>query len=351
MSADGIRLFPAGNEDLKPERSLCRKHTANSGVLFTKKGKHMELKDMKKVLILGAGTMGQQIGYVCAMHGYNVTLYDISEDILKASLTRMEKLGLSYFVPVGRITAQQHAEIMSRVTTTSYPAKAAAEADIINESVPEDPRLKAKVFAQFNELCPERTIFTTNASLLMPSKFAEATGRPKRFLALHFHDLRVNNVVDVMPHPGTDPAVAELVYDFATSIGQIAIRLKRESSGYVFNAMLSNLFFTAMTLVTTGVASIEDVDRAWIGTTHMPMGPFGLMDQTGLKTVWSILNNWASNPQDANDINLDHVRLNADFVKQYVDKGELGAKTKKGFYSYPTPAYAQPGFLSGTDKK
>jgi len=310
----------------------------------------MELKDIKKVLILGAGTMGQQIGYVCAMHGYNVTLYDISDDILKASLHRVEKLGSSFFVPTGKVTAGQHAEIMGRITVTSDPAAAAKDADIVNESVPEDPRIKGKVFAQFNALCPERTIFTTNASLVMPSLFAAATGRPKKFLALHFHDLRVNNVVDVMPHPETEPAATELVHDFAVSIGQIPIMLKRESSGYVFNAMLSNLFFTAMTLVTTGVASIEDVDRAWMGTTNMSMGPFGLMDQTGLKTVLSILEYWSANPQAAQDIKREHVLLNAEFVKQYVDKGELGAKTKKGFYAYPAPAYAQKDFLSGKVK-
>ncbi len=311
----------------------------------------MELKDIKKVLILGAGTMGQQIGYVCAMHGYDVTLYDVSDDILSASMKRIEKLGSSWFVPIGRVTAEQHQAIMGRITATSDPASAAGDADIINESVPEDPALKAKVFAQFNGLCPERTIFTTNTSLLMPSKVAAGTGRPEKFVALHFHDLRVNNVVDVMPHPGTDPAVTALVHDFAVSIGQIVIMLKRESTGYVFNAMLSNLFYTAMTLVTTGVASIEDVDRAWMGTTHMPMGPFGLMDQTGLKTVWTILDYWAKNPQDTQGIHLDNLRLNADFVKQYVDRGELGAKTKKGFYTYPMPAYGQPGFLSEEVKK
>jgi 3-hydroxybutyryl-CoA dehydrogenase len=310
----------------------------------------MEVKDIKKVLILGAGTMGQQIGYVCAMHGYNITLYDISDDILSVSAKRIEKLGSSWFVPIGRVTARQHQEIMSRITTTSNPEAAAKDADIVSESVPEDPVIKGKVFAQFNRLCPERTIFTTNASLLLPSKFAEATGRPDRFVALHFHDLRVNNVVDVMPHPGTDPAVTKLVQDFAVSIGQIVIMLKRESTGYVFNAMLSNLFFTAMTLVTTGVASIEDVDRAWMGTTNMPMGPFGLMDQTGLKTVWTILDYWAQHPLEIQGIDLEHIRLNEEFVKQYVDRGELGAKTKKGFYSYPAPAYSQPGFLSKGDK-
>jgi len=308
----------------------------------------MELKDIKKVLILGAGTMGQQIGFVCAMHEYNVTIYDISDDILKASMQRIEKLGASFFLPFGRITADQLKDIMGRITATSDPNVAAIDADIINESVPENPDLKAKVFAQFNKLCPERTIFTTNTSLLLPSKFAAATGRPEKFAALHFHDVRVNNVVDVMPHPGTDPAVTQLVHDFAESIGQIAIMLHRENNGYVFNAMISSLCTSAMTLVTTGVASIEDVDRAWMGVTRMPIGPFGIMDQMGLKTVWTVNDYWAHNTQDIPD---NQMQVNADFLKQYVDRGELGAKTKKGFYSYPMPKYTQAGFLSGETKK
>ncbi len=310
--------------------------------------KQMERNDIKKVLILGAGTMGQQIGFVCAMHGYNVTFYDISDDIIKSSLRRIEKLGSSFFVPAGRITIEQLKGIMGRIAVTSNPEAAAKDADIISESVPEDPQIKAKVFSQFNELCPERTIFTTNTSLLMPSKFAKATGRPEKLVALHFHDVRTTNVVDVMPHPGTDPAVTQLVHDFAVSIGQIAIMLHRENNGYVFNAMLSSICTAAMTLVTTGVASIEDVDRAWMGVMRMPLGPFGMMDQMGLKTVWHVNDYWAHNAQD---IPVNQIQANADFLKQYVDRGELGAKTKKGFYSYPNPEYVQAGFLSGDVKK
>jgi len=282
------------------------------------------------------------------MHGYNVTLYDISDDILKTSLQRMEKLGASFFVPTGKITADELKEVMGRITTTSNPEAAAKDADIISESVPENPEMKAKVFAQFNELCPERTIFTTNTSLLMPSQFAESTGRPEKLVALHFHDARMTNVVDVMPHPGTNPAVTQLVHDFAVSIGQIVIRLHRESNGYVYNAMIANLLTAAMTLATTDVAGIEDIDRAWMGVTRMPIGPFGIMDQMGLKTVWTVNDYMARQVRGAQ---ADQIKANADFLKQYVDRGELGAITKKGFYSYPMPKYAQPGFLAGDVKK
>ncbi|MFY9397333.1 MAG: 3-hydroxyacyl-CoA dehydrogenase NAD-binding domain-containing protein, partial [Desulfomonilia bacterium] len=113
----------------------------------------MNVSDIKRVLILGAGTMGQQIGFVCAMHGYTVIMHDLSQEILDRSIKRMEKLG-SLFVSMGRITPDQLTEIMGRISGTPEPSEAARDVDLISESVPEDPELKARIFARFNELCP-----------------------------------------------------------------------------------------------------------------------------------------------------------------------------------------------------
>jgi len=300
----------------------------------------MNIEGIRRVLIIGAGTMGQQIGFVCAMNGYDVVYYDISDEILEKALKRIKKLG-SWFIAIGKLTPERLEETMARITTSSDENEAAQNVDFLSESVPEDPALKAKVFARFNELCPARTIFTTNTSYLVPSMFAQASGRPEKLAALHFHDVRTSNVVDVMPHPGTAPEVTQTVHDFAESIGQIAIMLHKENNGYVFNTMLSSLTFSAMTLASKKVATIEDIDRAWMGVTHMPIGPFGIMDQVGLKTVWTITDYWA------NKMNDPGAQINADFVKSYVDKGWLGAKTMQGFYSYPDPAYSQDGFLAG----
>lgn len=303
----------------------------------------MNVSDIRRVLILGAGTMGQQIGFTCAMHGYDVVMYDISGGILDKSLKRMRKLG-DWFVSFGRITPEQQDEIMKRISVTADPKEAARDVDFISESVPEDPEIKGNIFAQFNELCPERTIFTTNTSMLIPSQFADKTGRPDKFAALHFHDLRISNVVDVMPHPGTAKEVVEIVQNFAGSIGQIVIMLHRENNGYVFNTMLSSLFFSALTLASKNVTSIEDIDRSWMGIMHTPIGPFGIMDQVGLSTVWTITDYWAKRTSDK------QAQANADFLKGYVDKGLLGFKTREGFYTYPNPAYADPGFLTGERK-
>ncbi len=301
----------------------------------------MKLSDIKRVLILGSGTMGRQIGFLCALKGYNVVLYDVSMEALKDSLKGMEDLG-AWFISIGRMPQGDLSKVMGRVQISTDSVEAAKEADLISESVPDIPEIKAQVFAKFNELCPERTVFTTNTSMLVPSMFAEQTGRPEKLVALHFHDVRTTDIVDVMPHPESEPEIVELVRDFAESLGQVVIMLACENSGYVFNSMLSTLLMSALTLAANGVASIEDVDRSWMGVMRTPIGPFGIMDQIGLSTVWTIIDYAAKNSGDP------QAKANAAFVKRYIDGGALGMKTMCGFYSYPKPAYSDPNFLSGT---
>ncbi len=300
----------------------------------------MKAEDIKKVLILGGGTMGQQIGVSCAMNGLEVAVYDISEEALEKAKKRTMKL-ISFLAKTGKLKPGEEDEVFARMAFTADAAAAAKEADIVSESVPEDPKLKGKVFAQFNMLCPARTVFTTNTSTLLPSMFASETGRPEKFAALHFHDIRITDVVDVMPHPGTSKETVEFLHDFAVRIGQNPIMMRRQSPGYVFNYMLSELFKTAQTLAANDVAGPFDVDRAWMGVLHAPIGPFGMMDSVGLDTVYHITNYWAEKLKDP------QAKKNAEFMKQYVDRGELGQKTGKGVYTYPNPEYARPGFVRG----
>lgn len=289
--------------------------------------------------------MGQQIGLQCAMYGYDVVLYDIAPDMLETATARQKAI-LAGFVAEGQLTQEQAEATLAKITTTSDPKEAATEADLLSESVPENPELKGKVFAQFNELCPPRTIFTTNTSTLIPSMLAEATGRPPQFAALHFHlDVWVSNVVDIMPHAGTSDETVELLYAFAKRIGQIPIICKKENHGYVFNAMLNALNSAALTLAANGIASVKDIDRAWIGIMKMPIGPLGILDRVGLHTAWEISEYWAKVLGD------QQLQKNADYLKEYVDKGYLGVKSGRGFYTYPDPAYQQPGFLTGEEER
>ncbi|MDZ7831138.1 MAG: 3-hydroxyacyl-CoA dehydrogenase [Desulfobacterales bacterium] len=303
----------------------------------------MQIDDIKQVLIIGSGTMGQQIGFHCAAGGYDVIYYDISQELLDKAMKRAERLADRY-VKSNRLSREEADAALARLHTSTDPQKAGQKADFVSESIPEDPELKGRVFAQFNEICPAHTIFTTNTSSLKPSTFAESTGRPDKFAAFHFHDLRVTPVVDIMPHPGTARETVALIEAFAKRNKLVPIMLKKENNGYVFNAMLMELFKSAQSLAARGVASVEDIDRAWMGVMYTPIGPFGLMDSIGLDTVWKITDYWANKLQDKQAL------ANAEFMKQYVDEGRLGAKTGQGFYTYPDPAYAQPGFLEKKDE-
>lgn len=121
----------------------------------------MKIDEVRRILTIGAGTMGHQIGFLCAMNGYDVVVYDVDPDIFEATRQRLAQLA-DRFVKRGRLSAGKKAAVLGRITFTNDAKAAAAEVDIVTESVPEDPKVKGKVFAQFNRLCPARTVFTTN---------------------------------------------------------------------------------------------------------------------------------------------------------------------------------------------
>jgi 3-hydroxybutyryl-CoA dehydrogenase len=303
----------------------------------------MQIEDVRRVVIVGAGTMGQQIGFQCAGHGYDVVLYDIDPSALEAAKKRIEAYAEGLETG-GAITSELRVAAQARIALTTDLRAAAQDADVLSEAVPEDPDLKGRVLAEFNSECPPRTIFMTNTSTLLPSQYAERSGRGSRLLALHFHiPVWINNLADVMPHAGTAPAVTQLVLAFARRIGQVPIELRQEHNGYVFNSMYSALNSAAISLAQQGVASIEDIDRSWMHITKAPVGPLGALDAVGLDTVWTITDYWA---RQLGDVQL---RANAAFLKEYVDRGDLGVKAGRGFYIYPDPAYAQPGFIKAPD--
>lgn len=284
--------------------------------------------DIKKVLILGAGTLGTRVGLQAAISGYTVTIYDIHESSLQQAQKVMEKV-LRYTVKIRLTKEEDKPAILSRIKFTTHPQEAVLDADLINESVTEDIVIKEKVWKQFGELAPAKTIFTTNTSYLLPSQFAAISGRPEKFCAFHFHDVFTAKVVDIMPHPGTDPELIPLLMDFGKSLNQVPVLVKKESPGYIFNFMLMALIGAAGKLKTSEVGSIEDIDKSWMVNFNMPMGPFGILDNVGLDTAWRVTKD---RPDSSS-------RAFAELLKSYIDQGKLGEKSGEGFYKYPNPAY------------
>lgn len=289
---------------------------------------------INNICILGAGTLGSRVALQSAISGYNVAIYDIHQKSLDFSLATMQKI-LRQHLKSGQITEGQDSEILERIRFTLDPVEAVKDADFINESVTEEPDIKKKVWMQFGAIAPEKTIFTTNTSYMLASMFAEDSGRPKQFCAFHFHDVFFSRVVDIMPHPGTDPTLIPILEDLGRKLNQVPVILKKENPGYIFNTMLMALIGAAGKLLTGEVGSIEDIDRSWMVNFHMPMGPFGILDSIGLDTAWHVTHKMPDRASVAF----------AALLKTYIDQGKLGEKTGEGFYKYPNPKFKQQDFV------
>jgi len=292
------------------------------------------ISDIKKVLIIGSGTMGLRIGLQTALSGFETVIYDINEKAF-ASAKKIQGSILSQLLEKKLITDDQAEKARSLISFTLNAEEAAKDADFISESVLEELHIKKDVWAKFAPLFSPEAVLTTNTSYLMPSQFAAETGRPERFCAFHFHDVFQANVVDIMPHPGTESWMTDLLMEMARKLNQTPVFVKKESPGYIFNAMLVALIGAAGALVTYDVASVEDVDRSWMGNFKMPMGPFGILDAIGLDTAWHVTNS-LPDPKS---------KKFASLLKTYVDAGKLGQKTGEGFYTYPNPKFVQTHFV------
>ena len=289
---------------------------------------------IKKVCVLGAGTLGTRVALQSALSGYEVSVYDINLKALKNAKEVMENI-VKKLAKASGLESDSGLMAIEKITFTKDPKVAVNEADIINESVLEEIGVKNEVWKLFGEIAPEKTIFTTNTSYLLPSMFAEVSGRPAKFCALHFHDVFTAKVVDIMPHPGTDENLIPVLMDFGRSLEQVPVLVKKENNGYIFNTMLMSFIGAAGKLLVNDIASIEDIDKSWMVNFAMPKGPFGILDTIGLETAWHVTKNQPDKASQAF----------AALLKTYVDAGKLGEKSGEGFYKYPKPKYRDPDFL------
>lgn len=293
---------------------------------------------IKSVTVCGSGVLGTQIAYQCAFHGLVVRLYDLSDEALAKSKAALDRLQTRYQSDL-QATPQQTQEAAARITSFTDLARAVAGADLVIEAIPERLEIKRDFYSQLAKVADSDTIFATNSSTLLPSDMAEFTGRPERFLALHFaNEIWKQNTAEVMGTSQTSPQVFDQVVAFARSIGMVALPLHKEQPGYILNTLLVPLLGAAMELVVKGVADPQTVDRTWMIGTGAPLGPFAMLDVIGLTTPYNInLAQAEKNPGAA---------AAARYLKEnYLDQGKLGVATGEGFYSYPHPAYRDKDFL------
>ncbi|MFJ7951296.1 3-hydroxyacyl-CoA dehydrogenase [Lysinibacillus sp. NPDC096418] len=296
----------------------------------------------KNITVAGSGVLGSQIAYQTAFKGFAVTVYDINDDALKIAQDRITKLKPLYQQDLGA-TQEQVDAAYERLTFKSDLADAVANADLVIEAIPEVVQIKTDFYTSLGKVAPEKTIFATNSSTLLPSQFAEATGRPEKFLALHFaNTIWKNNTAEIMKHPGTDAQVFEDVIEFAKAIGMVPLPLHKEQPGYILNSLLVPFLDAAEMLLVKEVSDPETIDKTWMIGTGAPLGPFAILDIVGINTAHNIVSAKVAATGD------DNMKKLANLLKtEYIDKGKLGRATGEGFYKYPNPSFAKPDFLKG----
>jgi len=298
------------------------------------------MEPIKAVCVVGAGFMGWQIGLQCASHGFPVRLYDISVESLEKAKEAIQG-ELEGRVEKGQISADEKEAVLQRVIITGDLEEAAKDVDLVIEAVPERLEIKREVFGRLDGLCDDHTILATNSSSIRISKIEGATHRLDRVLNTHFYNFPWKRpIVELMRGTKTSDETMERVRGFMRAIGVIPLTVLRESTGFIFNRVWRAIKRETLHLVDDGVASFEDVDRAWMILNDREIGPFGMMDRVGLDVVRDIEMVYYEESGDKADA---PPRLLLDKI----ERGELGVKTGRGFYGYPNPRFQDPDWLRG----
>ena len=314
----------------------------------------MDISQVKKVVVAGGGVLGSQIAFQTAYRGYKTTIWLRSEASIERARPKIEHLREVYLntleamktdskayayglIAQDEITPEKLDQLKEQVEraysnlklTTDWD-EAFSDADLVIEAVAENPEQKIEFYTELAKHLPEKTIVATNSSTMIPSMFAAATGRPQKYLALHFaNEIWRNPIGEVMGHADTAQENFDMVVAFAASIRMIPVKVLKEQPGYLLNSMLVPLLASAEHLWANGVGDVEDIDRAWRIGTGSPKGPFQILDIIGLVTAYNVavMNPAAKDPKSVQG------RI-ASLLKEKIDKGETGIAAGKGFYEY-----------------
>jgi len=238
---------------------------------------YMVFKDVKTVSCIGAGTIGHSWALLFSKSGFNVNLYDVSNDVLKKALQNIE-YNLQTLSETGIVDRDSIKTIMGRIKICTDLAESVKEADYVQESAPESLDLKRRLFIEISRNCPPHTIIASSSSTLPISKISEGVGNPGRCIVVHpINPPHIIPLVELIPGPKTLSEVTEKVYNLCLEMGMVPIIVRKEVPGYVVNRLQFSIFREAVDLVLRGVASVEDIDKAvsyGLGLRWALMGPF-----------------------------------------------------------------------------
>jgi 3-hydroxyacyl-CoA dehydrogenase len=312
---------------------------------------------MKNVVVVGGGVLGSQIAFQSAYCGFNVTIWLRSKGSVTRAQHKIDNLRQVYIdtinlmaTPEGQ-TPTTWARGIAEYETFDKEAciaqvekayaglklemdmeKAVKDADLVIESMAENAEQKIDIYKRLASLLPEKTVIVTNSSTLLPSKFAKYTGRPEKYLSLHFaNSIWKNNTAEVMAQSKTDSKYFDAVSEFAKQIRMIPLPVRKEKSGYLLNSMLVPLLFSGMDLYVNDISAPESIDKAWTLGTGAPKGPFQILDTVGLTTAYNIVQMYTKIPSFLAPYNFKGMEK---MLRKYIDEGKLGKSAGEGFYKY-----------------
>lgn len=284
------------------------------------------LQKFKTVTVIGSGTMGNGICHVFAQSGFNVHMMDINQGALDKAMGTIGK-NMDRQISKGRLTEEQKADSIGRITTFTDMAEAVKNADLVVEAATEKIELKTKIFEQLDELCPEHTILATNTSSISITLIGSHTKRPEKVIGMHFmNPVPVMKLIEIINGYATAEEVTQVIFDLSKFLGKVPC-VVQDYPGFISNRILMPLINEAIITLQEGVAGVEEIDTIMkLGMAH-PMGPLQLADFIGLDTCYSIMN-------------VLHMGFGkqkyapATLLVNMVQAGYLGAKSGEGFYKY-----------------
>jgi 3-hydroxybutyryl-CoA dehydrogenase len=280
---------------------------------------------IRRITVLGAGTMGHGIAHAAAAAGYDTAMFDVSQEALEKGRLAIANV-VRGGVERGKVTAAEAGATFRRLSTTNDPGHALADADFIIEAAPERMDIKIQVFADVERLAPAHAVVASNTSALSLTEMAATLADPSRVAGMHFfnpvHKMKLIEVVQALE---TSPASLDAVHQVATQMGKETV-LVRESPGFITTRVNASIGNEAFYMLMEGVASARDIDKALkLGLNH-PMGPFELVDLVGLDTRLSIL--------EYLHRSMGEKYRPCPLLVQYVKAGRLGRKAGRGVYDY-----------------
>lgn len=286
---------------------------------------------INRITVLGSGIMGHGIAQVAAMAGYDVKLRDIEQSFLDKAMEKI-RWSLDKMVEKQKLTREDSNAIFSRITPVVDLKEALRDCDMLIEAVPEDMNLKKKVYSEVDSVAEDKTLYSSNTSTLPITEMASLTGRPDRFVGLHFFNPpQLMPLVEVIPGNSTDRSLVEVAMSFVKKVGKQPVLCKKDVAGFIVNRIFIPLVHEAAYCMDRDGASMAAIDSAVKFKMSFPMGIFELADYTGLDVIHKATVEMQS--RDSKVIR-PHPR-----IKQLFEEKSLGQKTGKGFYEYKGDKY------------